>query len=440
MRRAARGAGGALARPCRHDERRPRPRAASDAACAGAAHGRAARSPLPAVTTIAGPPPTGQGAPSAWRGQVWARALETLAAVAVARFLVVPAALGHPPGAADLPWRAVAGRQVPALAGLAIYAVVYRRLWWSALAAPAGRRGAGGMGAAVRLHARFLASAALLPAPVLLLERFGPHVVTHVLLAVLLMLAGLLFGDLWRAASAGARARRPDAEPPVAGAPARWRSPVRDPAEWALRTHVLAAVVASADVGMSMWLHGLAPLLYLAAPLPGAAPRPAATSGPARARMPGRLRRTLHAADAWARRGLAHPAGRYGVPAAGTAGALGLATWMRDAHPTVAEGGLLFFLASVVASSVIGGLRLGLAATVLAVAAIDYFLLPPVHTFAVAGGEALLLAVFNVLAVLASWGVGRRVGAGGPGLAGAADVRRPRWRVRHDAGRGAPGT
>jgi hypothetical protein len=251
----------------------------------------------------------------------------------------------------------------------------------------------------------------------------------HVLLAVLLVLAGVGFGDLWRAA-AGAG---------PAGDPRRPRL-----ATWALRVHVAGALVASGHVLTSLWIHALAPLLYVWPVRPG--PVRATAGRPVGGSAPGGDGRRL----AWAAVGrtigqtiglrvsrwLDHPGAQIAVPALGTALALGLAAlWLQRPDGTLQGGGLLFFFGSVVLSSVLGGLRPGLLATFLAVVVIDFFLLAPRYTFTVHGADAVLLGTFNAMAVLAAWLLHERGAAGradDPAGLGRAEPRR--WRRRRAAG------
>ena len=93
-------------------------------------------------------------------------------------------------------------------------------------------------------------------------------------------------------------------------------------------------------------------------------------------------------------------AGRYAVAVLATVAALVVALPLDAA---VQRTGVMVFVASVAAASTFGGLRPGIAATVLSVVAIDFFLLDPRLSLVVGGDELVLLAVFNAVAVGVCW-------------------------------------
>jgi hypothetical protein len=369
-------------------------------------------------------------------GRLGGRFVQALAAVVALRFLALPAVLGRLPAGGDPrtelwtgPWwpaiTAELTAPLTATTALVAYALAYRHLPWPARS---------GTRVPTLAHARFLGSVTAVPLPVLVLEHSGHRTATLVLFITVLGLTGLTFGDLWRALSAPAGttaagvARR--TRPGEARHPRRVsvRVLLARPDVWALRALVVGALLAAVDVWVGLWVHALSPLLYAAA-VPSALARRLAPVRPgARARLAaaGRLRVRATAA-------LRRPAARYALPALGTAVALALAVGLRDDASGFQRGSMLFFFASVVASSVLGGLRPGLLATLLAVAAMDFFLLAPLHSFAVDAEAAGLLAVFNVMAVLASWLLAERAAVDGPN----APSGSRRWRAPR---RGGPAT
>lgn len=64
---------------------------------------------------------------------------------------------------------------------------------------------------------------------------------------------------------------------------------------------------------------------------------------------------------------------------------------------------LFLFFAAVMASAWYGGIALGLFAVVLSIVAVDYFFVPPLHSFAVNTTDSAYFAAFIVCALVASW-------------------------------------
>ena len=76
---------------------------------------------------------------------------------------------------------------------------------------------------------------------------------------------------------------------------------------------------------------------------------------------------------------------------------------VRLLHPMLDAGSYFVFLGAIVTVAAVGGLRPALVTTLLAVAAIDWFFLAPKYSLALlARTDALLLALFGGVAVLAT--------------------------------------
>ncbi len=91
---------------------------------------------------------------------------------------------------------------------------------------------------------------------------------------------------------------------------------------------------------------------------------------------------------------------RYGVAALLSIGAVALTELFA---PVLRSGSYLFFYLAVLVPSIYGGLGPGLFATVLAVLAVDYFLIPPIFALSPADPQDLLgLLVFGVAALITS--------------------------------------
>src|SRR5437879_13689777 len=65
---------------------------------------------------------------------------------------------------------------------------------------------------------------------------------------------------------------------------------------------------------------------------------------------------------------------------------------------------LFLFFAAVMASAWSGGIAAGLFAVFLSTLAVDYFFVPPLHSFALSTTDSAHLAAFTVRAHVASWG------------------------------------
>ena len=91
---------------------------------------------------------------------------------------------------------------------------------------------------------------------------------------------------------------------------------------------------------------------------------------------------------------------RYGLPMVAVAVAFAL---VRVLHPVLDAAAYMVFLAAVMVCAVFAGLRAALVATGLAVLAIDFFFLVPIHSLALlARTDALVLLVFGGVGLLTS--------------------------------------
>jgi K+-sensing histidine kinase KdpD len=91
---------------------------------------------------------------------------------------------------------------------------------------------------------------------------------------------------------------------------------------------------------------------------------------------------------------------RHGIALACVAGALGLSLLLQRLFPYPF---LFLFFAAVMSSAWFGGTSPGLFAVLLSTLAVDYYFVPPFHSFAVNATDTAYFAAFVVCALAASW-------------------------------------
>jgi K+-sensing histidine kinase KdpD len=104
--------------------------------------------------------------------------------------------------------------------------------------------------------------------------------------------------------------------------------------------------------------------------------------------------------DRWPKRRLFSASLRYGIALACVAAALALSLPLQGLFPYPF---LFLFFAAVMASGWFGGTTPGLFAVLLSTLAVDYYFVPPFHSFAVNATDTAYFAAFVVSALAASW-------------------------------------
>ena len=102
----------------------------------------------------------------------------------------------------------------------------------------------------------------------------------------------------------------------------------------------------------------------------------------------------------WSRAGLIGQSLRCGIALLCVAGALCLSLLLQHLFPYPF---LFLFFAAVMASAWFGGTAPGLFAVFLCTLAVDYFFVPPFHSFAINATDTAYFAAFVVCALAASW-------------------------------------
>jgi K+-sensing histidine kinase KdpD len=104
--------------------------------------------------------------------------------------------------------------------------------------------------------------------------------------------------------------------------------------------------------------------------------------------------------DRWSKNRVVAASLRYGIALACVAAALSLSLLLQTLFPYPF---LFLFFAAVMAGGWFGGTTPGLFAVLLSTLAVDYFFVPPFHSFAVNATDTAYFAAFVVCALAASW-------------------------------------
>jgi K+-sensing histidine kinase KdpD len=104
--------------------------------------------------------------------------------------------------------------------------------------------------------------------------------------------------------------------------------------------------------------------------------------------------------DRWSRMRVVATSLRYGIALACVAAALGSSLLLQRLFPYPF---LFLFFAAVMASAWFGGTAPGLFAVFVSTVAVDYFFVPPFHSFAVNATDTAYFVAFVVCALAASW-------------------------------------
>src|ERR1700723_2063358 len=104
--------------------------------------------------------------------------------------------------------------------------------------------------------------------------------------------------------------------------------------------------------------------------------------------------------ERWAKGRAADTTQRYGTALVWVAVALALSLILQRLFPYPF---LFLFFAAVMASAWFGGTGPGLFAVLLSTLAVDYFFVPPFHSFAVNATDTAYFVAFVICAAVASW-------------------------------------
>ena len=104
--------------------------------------------------------------------------------------------------------------------------------------------------------------------------------------------------------------------------------------------------------------------------------------------------------DDWSARGMVVHARRFGIAASSVVAALVLSLALQRFFPYPL---LFLFFAAVMTSAWFGGTQPGLFAVFLCTLAVDYYFVPPFHSFAINATDTAYFAAFVLCALAASW-------------------------------------